>query len=62
MQITDTMDLYQLPEVIEKRLSHLQTDCLRRRLNETRYQTLDEVPQAVWLSLLERVRFEHPTR
>lgn len=62
MQITDTMDLHQLPEVLEKRLSRPQTDCLCKHLNETKYKTLEEVPQAVWQSLLERVRFEHPTR
>ena len=62
MQITHTMDLHQLPEVIERRLSHPQTECLCKYLNKTKYQTLEEVPPAVWQSLLERVRFEHPIR
>lgn len=61
MQITDTMDLHQVPELIEKNLSGPQTDCLRKHLNKTKYQSLDEVPAEVWQSLLELIRIEYPT-
>ncbi|MGY2895650.1 hypothetical protein [Deinococcus sp. UYEF24] len=60
MQITDTMDLHQLPEVIEKKFSRPQVDCLRKHLNETKYQSLEEVPAEVWMSLLELARIECP--
>lgn len=60
MQITDTMDLHQIPELIEKKFSRPQLDRLRTHLNATKYATLDDLPAEVWQSLLELVQIEHP--
>lgn len=60
MQINDTMDLNQLPELIEKRFNPTQMNRLRRVLNETRYASLEDMPREVWESLLELLQVEHP--
>lgn len=60
MQITNTMDLHQLPELIEKKFNRSQINSLCKHLNETTYNTLDEVPPEVWQSLLELVQIEYP--
>ena len=60
MQITETMDLNQLPELIEKRFNPTQMKRLCVLLNETKYASLEELPPEVWESLLELVQVEHP--
>lgn len=56
MQITETMDLHQLDELIQKNFSAQQMDLLRTLLNSTNYRGLEDIPQAVWLSMLERIK------
>jgi hypothetical protein len=58
MNITETMDLHQLKELSQENLSTQQIGLLRTLLNSTRYVRLEEVPRAVWLSMLERVRIQ----
>lgn len=60
MQITETMDLNQLPELIEKRFNRIQMNRLCTLLNETKYESLEQLPPEVWESLLELVQVEHP--
>jgi hypothetical protein len=60
MQINDTMDLNQLPELIEKRFNPTQMNRLCTLLNETKYASLEELPPEVWASILELVQVEHP--
>jgi hypothetical protein len=60
MQINDTMDLNQLPELIEKRFNPTQMNRLCTLLNETKYASLEELPPEVWASILELVHVEHP--
>ena len=58
MNITETMDLHQLEELIQENLSTQQMGLARTLMNSTRYARLEEVPQAIWLSMLERVRHQ----
>ena len=58
MNITETMDLHQLEELIRENLSTQQMGLVRTLLNSTRYARFEEVPRAVWLSILERVRHQ----
>ena len=60
MLITETMDLHQLDELIQKNFSTKQIDLLRTLLNSTSYRRLGEVPQGVWLSMLERIKIQTP--
>ena len=58
MQITATMDLNQLPELVGQNFTPQQLRCLRDLLNQTKYEALGDVPPAVWLSMLERTRLQ----
>ena len=58
MNITETMDLHQFEEFRQEHLSTQQIGLLRSLLNNTRYSRFEEVPQEVWLSILEQVRFD----
>jgi hypothetical protein len=59
MNITETMDLHQLEELSQENLSTQQIGLLRTLLNSTRYARLEEVPRAVWLSMLQQVRIQY---
>jgi hypothetical protein len=56
--MTEPMDLHQLDELVRKNFSAQQLDLLRTLPNSGRYRRVEEVPQGVWLSLLERVRIQ----
>ncbi len=56
MLITDTMDLNQLPELIQLEYGPAQMTFLRALLLTSKFQNVDEVPPEVWASLLEAVK------
>lgn len=56
MNITDTMDLNQLPELIQLGYGPQQITYLRAMLLTSKFQDTEEIPQEVWASLLEEVK------
>lgn len=62
MQITETMDLYQLPDLLARKYSPQAMHHLRSLLNKTSYTTLEDVPSEVWLSMLEEVKMKSVPR
>ena len=58
MQITETMDLHQLPDLLNKHYSPQEMRRLRDLLNKTSCTTLEDVPPEVWLSMLEEVKIQ----
>ena len=56
MQITETMDLYQIPDLLVKKYSPQEMHHLCGLLNKTSYKTLEDIPPEVWLSMLEEVK------
>ena len=58
MQITETMDLHQLTDRVPEQFNLQQTSLLRVLLNGTRYKTLADIPEGVWLNMLERVKIQ----
>jgi len=56
MNITDTMDLNQLPQLTQLGYGPQQITYLRALLLTSKFQDTEEVPPAVWASLLEEVK------
>lgn len=56
MNITDTMDLNQLPELIQLGYGPQQITYLRAMLLTSKFQHTDEIPPEVWASMLEGVK------
>lgn len=54
MRTTDTVNLNQSPELIALRFNHRQMTALRQIPRKTRYVRPDEVPEAVWQSVLDK--------
>ena len=54
MRITNTVDLNQSPELIALRFNHRQMTELLQIPHKTRYVSPDEVPEAVWQSVLDK--------
>ena len=56
MNISETMDLEQLPEVRALGYGPSQIRLLQSLLLKSKFQNLDEVPPEVWASMLEEIK------